>query len=161
MNVKERLNDHCIQGWHSRIENSSRAAFYKHVAHFKFQPYLNVCGITKFRYFLTRLRDSSHRLYIESGSVSVEDRKCNICSTLEDEYHFLLKCSLITNLRCQYIPRYFRFRPNMQKLIELVTNENTLASMYVKLLNLELIITIDIRHVCLLIQLDILNVSIH
>jgi len=33
--------------------------------------------------------------------------------------------------------------------------------MYVKLLNLELIITIDIRHVCLLIQVDILNVSIH
>jgi len=34
--------------------------------------------------------------------------------------------------------------------------------MYAKLLNLELIITIDIRHVCLLIQLDILkNVSIH
>jgi len=37
---------------------------------------------------------------------------------------FLLECSFYTNLRCQYIPRYFRFRPNMQKLIELVTNEN-------------------------------------
>jgi len=36
LNVKERLNDHFIQGWHSRIENSSRAAFYKHVTHFKF-----------------------------------------------------------------------------------------------------------------------------
>ena len=56
LNVKERLNnDHSIQGWHSRIENSSRAAFYKHVAHFNFQPYLNVCGITKFRYYVTRL----------------------------------------------------------------------------------------------------------
>ena len=39
-------------------------------------------------------------------------------------YHFLLECSLYTNLRCQCIPRYFRFRPSMQKLIELVTNEN-------------------------------------
>jgi len=53
----------------------------------------------------------------------------------------------------------------MQKHFELVTNENSViikhyVSMYVKLLNLELIITIDIRHVWL-IQLDILNVSIH
>ena len=99
------------------------------MAHFKFQPYLNVCGITKFRYYLTRLRVSSHRLYIESGRwakpnpVPVEDRKCNICNSLEAEYHGLLECSLYTNLRCQYIPRYFRFRPNMQTLIELVTNE--------------------------------------
>jgi len=49
----------------------------------------------------------------------------------------------------------------MQKHFELVTNEiKHYVSMYVKLLNLELIITIDIRHVWL-IQLDILNVSIH
>ena len=99
------------------------------MAHFRFQPYLNVCGITKFRYYLTRLCVSSHRLYIESGRwanpVPVEDKKCNICYSLEDEYHFLLECSLYTDLRCQYIPRYFRFRPNMQKLIELVTNENS------------------------------------
>ena len=98
---------------------------------FTFQPYLNVCGITKIRYYLTRLRVPSHRLYIESGRwakpnpVPVEDRQCNICNTLEDEYHFLLECSLYTNLRCQYIPRYFRFRPNMQTLIELITNENS------------------------------------
>jgi len=38
---------------------------------------------------------------------------------------YLLECSLYTNLRCQYIPRYFRFRPNMQTLIELITNENS------------------------------------
>ena len=95
-------------------------------------------------------------------SVSCIDQRDVLCLHLYTaEYHFLLECSLYTNIRCQYIPRYFRFRPNMQKLIELVTNENTLASMYVKLLNLELIITIDIRHVCLLIQLDIVNASIH
>ena len=62
---------------------------------------------------------------MKTNLVPVEDRKCNICSTLEDEYHFLLECSFYTNRRCQYIPRYFRFRPNMQKLIELVTNENS------------------------------------
>jgi len=123
-NVKARLNDNFIQGWHSRIENSSRAAFYQHVAHFKFQPYLNVCGITKFRYYLTRIRVSSHRHYIESGRwakpnpVPVEHRKCTICNTLEDEYHFLLECSIYTNLRCQYIPRYLRFKPNMHTHIK-------------------------------------------
>jgi len=42
LKVNGRLNDHFIQGWHSRIENLSRAAFCKHMAHFRFQPYLSL-----------------------------------------------------------------------------------------------------------------------
>ncbi|KAL4224701.1 hypothetical protein ACF0H5_015396 [Mactra antiquata] len=129
-NVKVRLNDLFIQGWNGRIQESSRASFYKHIANFSFQPYLNTCNITKFRYILTRLRVSSHRLYIESGRwarpnpIPVSDRKCNICNVLEDEYHFVLECSLFNDLRNMYIQRYYRVRPSMYKLIELFKSDN-------------------------------------
>ena len=67
LNVKHRLKDQFIQGWNGRIQESSRASLYRHLASFKFQPYLDICNISKFRFALTRLRVSSHRLQIESG----------------------------------------------------------------------------------------------
>ena len=38
--LKQRLTDNFIQNWHSRLEDSSRAIFYKSIASFQFQPYL-------------------------------------------------------------------------------------------------------------------------
>ena len=46
--LKQRLSDTFMQNWHDRINNSSRANFYKTVMQFQFQPYLekmNVCRI--------------------------------------------------------------------------------------------------------------------
>jgi len=37
--VKTQKNDIFLQHWHTRVDCSSRALFYKHVADFKFQPY--------------------------------------------------------------------------------------------------------------------------
>ena len=86
--------------------------------------------MTKYRFNLTRLRVSSHRLRIESGRWSkpnptpVEQRTCIVCNRLEDEYHFVIECNLYTDLRVKYIPSYYRNRPNMQKFIELMSSEN-------------------------------------
>ncbi|KAL4240483.1 hypothetical protein ACF0H5_001275 [Mactra antiquata] len=129
-NVKVRLRDLFIQGWHGRIGESSRASFYKHFSSFKFQPYLDICQIPKFRYQLTRLRVSSHSLYVESGRwvkpnpIPFNERICSACNKLEDEYHFILECSLYNDIRDRYIPRYYINRPSMFKFITLITNEN-------------------------------------
>ena len=64
---KQRLNDQFIQNWNGRLEESSRAIFYKQISSFGFKPYLNISNISKFRYSRTKLRVSSHRLSIESG----------------------------------------------------------------------------------------------
>ena len=56
INVKNRLKDQFIEGWNGRIQESSRASLYRHLASFKFQPYLDICNISKFRFALTRLR---------------------------------------------------------------------------------------------------------
>ena len=65
--VKQRLTDNFIQNWHSRIENSSRATFYNHIAMFQLQPYLDNLNVFKYCQAMTKLRVSSHRLQIEAG----------------------------------------------------------------------------------------------
>ena len=71
-----------------------------------YHPYLDAVNISKLRISLSQLRMSSHRLCIETGrwhrsnQTPVSERICHVhaCSTLEDEYHFVLMCSLYLNL---------------------------------------------------------------
>ena len=46
--LKQRLTDNFVQNWHSRLENSSRATFYRSIASFQYQPYLEIVNISKF-----------------------------------------------------------------------------------------------------------------
>ena len=127
--LRQRLKDQYIQDWSNALENSSRARFYSNISGFYLQPYLEFITIRKFRIAMTKLRLSSHRLEVETGrwtrpvSTPFDDRKCHICNKLEDEFHFLFECSLYTDLRKQYISRYFIVRPSMYKLTQLFKTE--------------------------------------
>ena len=128
--VKQRLTDHFIQNWNSRLDNSSRAIFYKNVTNFGFQFYLKSVNISKFRQSLSKLRMSSHRLQVEAGRWSKpnptphNERKCLVCNKIEDEFHFLLECQLYTDIRHKFISQYYTRNPSMIKLQHLLTNEN-------------------------------------
>jgi hypothetical protein len=73
---------------------------------------------------------SSHRLQIDSGRwtwplrTKIDERKYAICNILEDEFHFILECSLNTDLRKIYIHKRYWKHPNMIKYVELLTIEN-------------------------------------
>ena len=77
-----------------------------------FEKYLDVLNIRKYRKAFTKLRVSSHRLNIEVGrhqGLPRENRICLYCcnhniNVIEDEYHFVVKCSLYNYLRGKYIP---------------------------------------------------------
>jgi len=77
-----------------------------------YQPYLDDVDMSKFRFSLPLLRMSSHRLCIETGrwhkpkKILISEKICHVCTTLEDEYHFVLECSLYFNLRNKSIPSY-------------------------------------------------------
>ena len=79
---------------------------------------------------MSKIRMSSHQLEIEAGrwhrplSIPLDDRKCRICVTLEDGFHFILECTLFEDLRKRYIKRYFWVRPNIPKFVELMTSGN-------------------------------------
>ena len=64
----------------------------------------------------SRLRLSAHSLMIEKGrhftkKIPVENRLCKLCNfnEIEDEFHFMIKCSYYNNLRdviACYVCRY-------------------------------------------------------
>ena len=64
--LKQRLTDNFVQNWHLRLEDSSRAIFYKLIASFQFQPYLLTLNVSNFCNAISKLRMSSHRLEIEA-----------------------------------------------------------------------------------------------
>ena len=128
--MKQRLNDTFIQNWHERLSNSTRPIFYKTFASFQFQPYLSKLNFFKYIQATNRLRVSLHRLAIESGRwtranrIPVDERKCNKCGVLENEYHFVTECKLYSDLRIKYMPKYNWKRSSMIKSVELLNFNN-------------------------------------
>ncbi len=71
---------------------------------FRHEGYLDHVERLDDRKYLSRLRTSSHNLKIETGrhtqlKTPVENRVCQHCNILEDEFHFLLMC----NQKSRYI----------------------------------------------------------
>ena len=104
--------DTFIQNWRSRLEEFTRATFYKTFAVFQLQPYLDIVNVNKLSHALSRLRVSSHRLEVESGRwvktcfvFLLMKEKCVNCSVLEDEFHFVLECPLYLDLRKRNISK--------------------------------------------------------
>ena len=128
--LRQRLTDNFVQNWHSRLEDSSRAVFYKSIASFQFQPYLENVNVYKFCNAIRKLRLSSHRLEVEAGRwvrinrVPANERKCTLCNVMEDEYHFVMECQRYTELRKKYLSKYYWQRPSMFKFVDLINSNN-------------------------------------
>ena len=79
----------------------------------------------------------THKLEVEAGrchkpnKLPYNERKCQLCNTLEDEFHFLLECPLNYDLRKSLIDKYYWKQPNMITFIDLLRseNENTLRKL--------------------------------
>ena len=117
--------------WRSRLRNSTRADFYEvYKSQLKPASYLNLVISRTNRIALTRLMTSSHSLRIETGRWERPRppprhlRICPVCKKLDDEYHFIIECSPLHNLRKALIPREYWHRPSMAKFIELMRCED-------------------------------------
>ena len=121
--LKERLNDNFIQNWNSELIESLRVRTYVLFCIFRLQPYLTCMMLEKFRISLSRLRMSSRR-WQKPTAISFNERKWTLCLKLEDEFHFLLECSLYKDLRNKYVKKYSWKNTNMLTFIELTTSEN-------------------------------------
>ena len=102
---KQHMRDNYLQDWNSEIKNSSRARTYRLFCSFGLNSYLKCVKIEKFKFALCRFKVSAHRLAVEAGrwhklnKIPYNERKCQLCNTLEDEFHFLLECALYYDLR--------------------------------------------------------------
>ena len=114
------------QVWTGRLCDSTRADFYRNYKdNFSFSTYLDNVDVKAHRIALTRLIVSSHSLRIESGRwerpvIPRNNRLCTQCHKLDDEYHLLMECTLLQDLRNRLIPKYYWYRPSMIKCLELL-----------------------------------------
>ena len=131
LHFQNRMHDIYKQDWHDRLENSSRARFYRSLdLNFTLSSFLKHIECKQHRQSLTRLIVSSHALHIESGrwkrpKLPSHMRYCFACTgKVEDEYHLLLECSLYSDIRSRFIPKYYWTRPSMYKAINLLNCES-------------------------------------
>ena len=112
------------------METGSDMELYRHVkVRFSYSLYFDVVTIPKYRYAMCKFFARNHRLAIVSGrwlGQSRNERLCQHCQELEDEYHFVLICKKdnLVELRRRYIKYYYFVNPLMFKLTQLLTSEN-------------------------------------
>ena len=78
---------------------------------------------------LIKLRLSSHNLSIETGrycKTPRNERFCSFCQTheIEDEFHHILICPFLNDIRLKYIKAYYRINPNILKFFQLLSSDN-------------------------------------
>ena len=79
------------------------------------------------RIALTKFRLGSHSFMVERGKwfrpkKEHEDRICDRCLVIEDEYHITIQCKRFDNLRKKYISRQLLDRPSMYKFVQFLNN---------------------------------------
>ena len=125
-----RLRDMFVQNWSAAISSNAKLesyCLYKNT--FMFEPYLDALNIRKFRCIYVNFRTSCHDLEIEKAryrNIPRSDRICRMCNsdTIENEYHFLLRCDFYSELRTMYIPRKYLNNVCMQKFVMLMSCRN-------------------------------------
>ena len=122
--IKIRISDIYQQSLYGRIAASPKCLLYRFlIQDFRLQKYL--CKNIRYIKELTQIRLSAHKLQIEHGryrNIERQDRKCTLCNLddIEDEFHFILKCPVYVDFRNKYIKPYYRRRPSVFKLVELL-----------------------------------------
>ena len=78
--IKQRIHDMYYQKWYAEINNSSRLMSYCIFKHeFALEKYLSSQIENKYKVAFTRLRTSSHDLFIECRRYDTTDRNLRIC----------------------------------------------------------------------------------
>ena len=107
--LRSRLIDLYINEWHRDVDSRSSLMLFKELKYvFEPSPYLKTMSNHKFRHVISKIRLSSHQLYIEQGrhvNVPRNERKCTLCTLndIEDEFHFILICPFYSAIRKCFI----------------------------------------------------------
>jgi hypothetical protein len=124
--LSQNLKDTFIQKWSSDCKASTKASNYVvFKANFQFETYLDTLP-SKYRIAFSKFRTCNHKLPVERGrytDLPRHERCCNICNSniVGDEYHFLLECETLHNLRLKFLPRCFHTKPNFSKFSSLMS----------------------------------------
>jgi len=124
--TKQKVYELFVNDWYALIESSEKALFYKiFKTSFGYEDYLHKTP-TSLLVYLIRFRTGNHRLPIEIGNwerIPINERMCQTCNKLEDEFHYLFECTIYDRERKQYLKRYYYNNPSTFKLQKLMSSE--------------------------------------
>ena len=148
-----RIRDISFQNSHSDITTKSKLRSY---CEFKslLVPEKYPCCIPYFhkRRALSRLRCSDHPLRIETGrwsNIPPNEHFCELCNSdsIEDEYHFVLKCPFFSDFRQKYIPFSYWSNPTFGKFEQLMeSNDEKIVISLVDFVYIALKVRYNIHH---------------
>ena len=118
-----------MNDWQQRNESMKNGKLKTYLAlktNFGLEKYLTILNNFHYKRSICRLRISSRRLQIETGryrNVPRDERICQKCSEneIEDEVHFLIKCSETRWLENNY---FYKFLRNVKILLPCQMNKN-------------------------------------
>ena len=124
---RRRIQDIYLQEWWAEVRETSTGRLFKHIkTDFKYEQYLNLVN-RHLRIGITKIRLSSHSLYVERGrwlKIQKDKRVCIICNVIEDEYHCLVECPRFINERRGKLPITLTNKPTMYDFIVFLKSEN-------------------------------------
>ena len=126
---EKRLCDIYRQNWLSQVNLTSEGRLYKHIKmNFKLESYLFMNN-KAFRMAITKIRLSSHLFMIERGrwgsnSLARNERLCQICNCIEDEFHVLVECPIFNNERTGLLNKSLQQYPNVFNFYDYLNSEN-------------------------------------
>ena len=92
------------------------------------ENYLNSLN-PEYKKIICQFRVSDHSLAIEKGrytKIPRHLRVCHHCNIIEDEYHFILDCSLNENIRKQFFEALeIEYSINRDEKMKIILNPNT------------------------------------
>jgi hypothetical protein len=117
--VKQKLTSNFENDWLEEVQSSGiNCVNYRLFKHkLDLEPYLLKLPFA-FRKSLTKFRIVNHKLPIEKDryvGIIRENRLCNTCNTLGDEYHYVFCCTTFAQERKQFLTKYYYNRPNTLK----------------------------------------------
>ena len=124
---EQRINDNALQTWSLSVNNGSYSIIYRELKTApEYSSYFNLIVQPKYRYQFIKFVTRNHTLSVVTGKwhkprpIPYDQRVCNVCNKLEDEYHVIFECTKFTSLRNKYIPVEARSHPSMGKLVSLL-----------------------------------------
>ena len=127
--IKQTLQDQFKQKWSSDIDNSSKGKLYRIFKEtFGFENYINRLS-PKFRNTFLKFRTTNHRLPVEVGrwhGIPLNERLCSVCNShqIADEFHYILECTALNDVRKFYLGKYYSNKPNVIKFKDVMSTQN-------------------------------------
>ena len=129
---KQRLTDVNIQDWLNviRTTDSLRSYALFKIDHFT-EPYVLYLNNFTLRKAFAQLRCGALDIFVNSGRknrLPFNQRICKYCSVaqIDDEYHFILICPFLKDLRSKYIKPFYFVHPSVDKFIQLMQSPSKL-----------------------------------